>query len=69
MEWISCKKALPPDNEVVIVSGERGGVYLAIHNYADAPEWWGGGWWKLNSKKHECNPLAWMALPPAYKGD
>ena len=62
--WIPVEQALPEDDTVVLVCGKSGGVYTAIHNNSKT---WIRGWWKMNSKNHHCNPIAWMPLPEPYK--
>ena len=62
--WIPVTKRLPEDDTVVLVCGKGGGVYTAIHNNSKT---WIRGWWKMNSKNHHCNPIAWMPLPKPYK--
>ena len=64
--WISCSDRLPDDDTVVLVCGNKGGIYTAIHNNSKATFC---GWWKLNSKSHYCDPIAWMPLPEVYKGE
>jgi hypothetical protein len=63
--WIPVTEGLPEDDTVVLVCGKGGGVYTAIHNNSKT---WIRGWWKMNSKNHHCNPIAWMPLPEPYKG-
>ena len=63
--WIPVTQALPEDDTVVLVCGKSGGIYTAIHNNSKT---WIRGWWKMNSKNHHCNPIAWMLLPEPYKG-
>jgi hypothetical protein len=63
--WISVTERMPEDDTVVLVCGKSGGVYTAIHNNSKT---WIRGWWKMNSKNHHCNPVAWMPLPEPYKG-
>jgi hypothetical protein len=63
--WIPVAERLPEDDTVVLVCGKGGGVYTAIHNNSKT---WIRGWWKMNSKNHHCNPVAWMPLPEPYKG-
>ena len=63
-KWIPCSERMPEDNVPVLVSGKIG-VYTAVHNPA-GKDW--AGWWKLNTRSHECNPLAWMPLPKPYEG-
>ena len=63
--WIPVEQELPEDDTVVLVCGKSGGIYTAIHNNSKA---WIRGWWKMNSKNHHCNPIAWMPLPEPYKG-
>lgn len=58
--WIPVTQALPEDDTVVLVCGKNGGIYTAIHNNSKT---WIRGWWKMNSKNHYCNPVAWMPLP------
>ena len=62
--WIPVTQALPEDDTVVLVCGKNGGIYTAIHNNSKT---WIRGWWKMNSKNHHCNPIAWMSLPESYK--
>lgn len=62
--WIPVTQALPEDDTVVLVCGKSGGIYTAIYNNSKA---WVKGWWKMNSKNHHCNPIAWMSLPESYK--
>ena len=64
--WIPCSDRLPDDDTVVLVCGAKGGIYTAIHNNSKATFY---GWWKLNSKSHYCDPIAWMPLPEVYKGE
>lgn len=64
--WISCSDRLPDDDTVVLVCGNKGGIYTAIHNNSKAAFY---GWWKLNSKSHYCDPIAWMSLPEINKGE
>lgn len=62
--WTPVTERLPEDDTVVLVCGRKGGVYSAIHN--NSRSWW-RGWWKLNSKNHHCEPIAWMPLPEPYR--
>lgn len=64
--WIPVTERLPEDDTVVLVCGKNGGVYTAIHNNSKT---WIRGWWKMNSKNHHCNPIAWMPLPEPWEGD
>lgn len=63
--WIPVKQELPQDDTIVLVCGKNGGIYTAIYNNSKA---WVKGWWKMNSKNHHCNPIAWMPLPEPFKG-
>ena len=63
--WIPVTQALPEDDTIVLVCGKGGGIYTAIHNNSKT---WIRGWWKMNSKNHQCNPIAWMPLPEPFKG-
>lgn len=58
-KWIPVTERLPEDGEVVLVYGTRGGIYTAYANR--------GGWHKMNSKSHYCNPTHWMPLPEPPK--
>ncbi len=64
--WILVTERLPEDDTIVLVCGKGGGVYTAIHNNSKT---WIRGWWKMNSKNHHCNPIAWMPLPEPWKGE
>lgn len=64
--WIPVMERLPEDDTVVLVCGKGGGIYTAIHNNSKT---WIRGWWKMNSKNHHCNPIAWMPLPEPWKGE
>lgn len=63
--WIPVTERLPEDDTVVLVYGKSGGIYTAIHNNSKT---WIRGWWKMNSKNHHCDPIAWMPLPEPFKG-
>lgn len=64
-QWIPCSERLPDAGKIVLVYGKRGGIYTAI--YSNPRTSWGNGWWKLNSKSHNCMPEAWMPLPEPYE--
>jgi hypothetical protein len=57
-EWIPVEERLPEYGEVVLVCGVKGGVYTAMLK----TDGW-NGWWKMNTRNHWCEPLAWMPLP------
>ena len=65
-DWIPVTERLPEEDTIVLAYGNRGGIYTAIYNNSKAMC---RGWWKLNSKNHWCNPVAWMPLPKPWKGD
>ena len=58
--WVLCKDGLPEYDVPVLVSGNRSGVYSAVYKQDY-------GWWKLNSRVHFCQPIAWMYLPEPCK--
>lgn len=58
-KWINVNDSLPELGKVVLVHGAGGGIYTAKLTEI--------GWWKLNSRFHECNPMYWMPLPDAPK--
>lgn len=64
-QWIPCSERLPEAGEVVLVCGKRAGIYTAVYNTPETS--WRSGWWKLNSKSHNCMPDAWMPLPKPYE--
>ena len=61
--WIPVTERLPENGEIVLVCGERGGIYTAYCNSA----YKNPGWHKMNSKNHYCNPTHWMPLPEPPK--
>lgn len=63
-KWIPVTEKLPGTGEIVLVYGKRGGVYTAEHNRSAR---WPGSFWKLNSKRHHCEPTHWMPLPESPK--
>lgn len=61
--WIPVKERLPEEDEVVLVFGGRS-IYTA---YYGENRCGGIGWYKLNSKYHNCNPTHWRPLPEPPK--
>lgn len=61
----------PPEIGVtVIVFGKQGDVYPAV--YVGKEAYKNGitvvsGWWKVGSKSHLCDPVAWMPKPKISK--
>lgn len=60
--WIPVEERLPDEEEVVLVWGGASVYTAKRHN-----EYGGLMWWKLNSKRHYCNPTHWMPLPKPPK--
>lgn len=53
--WIPVAEALPDEDGYYLVTGKRESVYIT--GYSNG-RWYGG-----------TKPIAWMPLPPSYKGD
>jgi len=62
--WIPVEERLPEYEKIVLVCGVKGGVYTAMLK----TDGW-NGWWKMNTRNHWCEPLAWMPLPEPYRRD
>jgi len=61
----------PPEIGVtVIVFSKQGGVYPAVYYGKQASKngiTLASGWWKVGSKSHYCDPVAWMPKPKIPK--
>lgn len=64
-EWIPCSERLPEDEETKIVTLSDGKVEGAFWNERN--------WWcmddSINLEVRTEDVIAWMPLPPAYKGE
>ena len=67
-EWISCTERLPEEGAVVLVSLEKDEDYdwvrLVREGYYDE-----GYWFDTDGAHYGFEVLAWMPLPPAFKGE
>ena len=63
-KWISVEERLPENEGVVLVCGNRGGIYTAELRRNGGYTWFH----KLNSKSHYCDPTHWMPLPELPEG-
>lgn len=66
-KWIQCSERLPSENGKYFATGIKGSVYIAefykgVINGKPVSLW-------CRSGGHYCNVIAWMELPPAYKGE
>lgn len=62
-EWIPCSEKLPSDSDYYLVTDTYGDV--SVIWFAHEKDYYGKSEWR----ETEDEILAWMPLPPAYKGD
>lgn len=61
-KWIPCSDRFPDENEVVLTQANfKDDVKMAVSSRIDVNYWTGWG-------TREINIVAWMPLPPSYKG-
>lgn len=65
--WIPVSEKLPPENTVVLVCGEKGGINIG--NYGTHRTQYQGKWLSFHGWGNTVNPVAWMPLPEPYKAE
>jgi len=63
-KWIPCEERLPEDDEMMLVTvtnWDIDKVWVEVDNYDFEGH---DGWWSYHDRV-----IAWMPLPPSYKGD
>lgn len=64
-EWIPCSERLPKEEERVLVCSDKGDIEISMGCMFDSTgefEWYTSGW-KFGTV------VAWMPLPPVWKGE
>lgn len=66
-KWIPCSERLPEEEGKYLVTGIKGVVYMAEYVTGTIKEQPISMWWRIGGSKS--NVIAWMELPPAYRGE